>query len=377
MDFQPTSSQNQTPFNDQYFNYFNQTTSFQNQAFQSDSNDEADYQQLCALVANTNLQIFLLKRGQSNFRSNFQNRPSFGQNNSGFKPRPYFGKNSQRPSFHNNSNEGFQNQGFENNPNSVHNNHPNNSFQNKNRGFQNQGYNNQNNGFQKNQNFGFQQNHSQPSQQTQTQAPERLPIKSQKDDNDEEVIICHNWKGTNHYARECRAKNKTKIKDSTYYAQRVDELKKLENQEKQRALMAIHEPSVKYWPTSNDEAENEPAQSNFCFVAGVDITSRAPNVREQVWSMIYELVFSKTIFESHITKIEKSLEADLKTYHGTVVNFDIWKSELQTVQLTFGESTRTKSKLEGDVERKLEDYNHVLEQLNQTLIQKMDLELKN
>lgn len=50
-----TTSQNQTPFNDQNFNHFNQTTSFQNQSFQSDSNDEADYQQLCALVANINL----------------------------------------------------------------------------------------------------------------------------------------------------------------------------------------------------------------------------------------------------------------------------------------------------------------------------------
>nr|KAJ0189326.1 hypothetical protein LSAT_V11C800448330 [Lactuca sativa] len=42
--------------------------------------------------------------------------------------------------------------------------------------------------------------------------------------------------GTNHYARECRAKNKTKIKDSAYYAQRADELKKLENQEKQKTI---------------------------------------------------------------------------------------------------------------------------------------------
>ncbi|XP_052625928.1 uncharacterized protein LOC128132950 [Lactuca sativa] len=264
-----TTSQNQTPFNDQNFNHFNQTTSFQNQAFQSDSNDEADYQQL------------------------------------------------------------------------------------------------------------FQQNHSQPSQQAQTQTPERLPIKSQKDDSDEEVIICHNCKGTNHYARECRAKNKTKIKDSAYYAQRADELKKLENQEKQRALMAIHEPSVEYWPTSDDEAEHEPTQSKFCFVAGVEIPSRAPNVIEQVWSMISELGFSKTIFESHITKIETSLETDLKTYHDTMVNYDICKSELQTLQLKFGESTRTKSKLERDVERKSEDYNHVLEQLNQSLIQKRDLELKD
>ncbi|XP_052625651.1 uncharacterized protein LOC128132756 [Lactuca sativa] len=240
-----TTSQNQTPYNDQNFNHFNQTTSFQNQSFQSDSNDEADYQQLCALVANTNLQRFI-------------------------------------------------------------------------------------------------PNH-----------------------------------GTNHYARECRAKNKTKIKDSAYYAQRADELKKLENQEKQKALMAIHEPSVEYWPTSDDEADNEQAQSNFCFVVGVEIPSRAPNVIEQVWSMISELGFSKTIFESHITKIETSLETDLKTYHETMVNYDICKSELQTLQLKFGESTRTKSKLERDVERKSEDYNHVLEQLNQSLIQKRDLELKD
>nr|KAJ0200739.1 hypothetical protein LSAT_V11C600306770 [Lactuca sativa] len=398
-----TTSQNQTPYNDQNFNHFNQTTSFQNQSFQSDSNDEADYQQLCALVANTNLQRFIPNHGQSNFKPNFQTRPSFGQNNSsfqprpsfgqnnssfqprpsfgqnnsGFQPRPYFGQNSQRPSFQNNSNQGFQNQGFQNDPNSGHNHNPNNSFQNQNRGFQNQGYNNQNNGFQNNQNFGFQQNHSQPSQQTQTQAPERLPIKCQKDESDEEVIICHNCKGTNHYARECRAKNKTKIKDSAYYAQRADELKKLENQEKQKALMAIHEPSVEYWPTSDDEADNEQAQSNFCFVAGVEIPSRAPNVIEQVWYMISELGFSKTIFESHITKIETSLETDLKTYHDTMVNYDICKSELQTLQLKFGESTRTKSKLERDVERKSEDYNHVLEQLNQSLIQKRDLELKD
>ncbi|KAL7599843.1 hypothetical protein Lser_V15G25671 [Lactuca serriola] len=164
-----TSSQNQTPFNDQNFNHSNQTTSFQYQAFvnncfdQSDSNDEAYYQQLCALVANTNLQRFLPNHGQSKLRPNFQNKPSFrqnnsgfqpitssGQNNSSFQPRPYFGQNSQRPSFHNNSNQGFQNQELQNNPNSGHNNNLNNSFQNQNRGFQNQGYNNQNNGFQNN-----------------------------------------------------------------------------------------------------------------------------------------------------------------------------------------------------------------------------------
>nr|KAJ0222620.1 hypothetical protein LSAT_V11C200090080 [Lactuca sativa] len=33
--------------------------------------------------------------------------------------------------------------------------------------------------------------------------------------------------------------------------------------------MAIHEPSVEYWPTSDDKADNEQAQSNFCFVADV------------------------------------------------------------------------------------------------------------
>ncbi|KAL4557872.1 hypothetical protein LXL04_036066 [Taraxacum kok-saghyz] len=105
--------------------------------------------------------------------------------------------------------------------------------------------------------------------------------------------------------------------------------------------------------------------------------SRAPNVIEQVWSMISELGFSKTIFQSHITKIEKSLEADLKKYHDTMVNSDICKSELQTLQLKFGELTRTKTILERDVERKSEDYNHVLKQLNNALIQKRDLELKN
>ncbi|KAI3788195.1 hypothetical protein L2E82_00926 [Cichorium intybus] len=105
--------------------------------------------------------------------------------------------------------------------------------------------------------------------------------------------------------------------------------------------------------------------------------SRAPNVIEQVWSMISELGFSKTIFESHISKIEKSLEADLKKYHDTVVNSEIFKCELQTLQLKFAELTRTRTKLERDVERKSEDYNHVFEQLNQSLIQKKELELKN
>ncbi|XP_052620939.1 uncharacterized protein LOC128127406 [Lactuca sativa] len=210
-----TTSQNQTPFNDQNFNHFNQTTSFQNQAFQSDSNDEADYQQL------------------------------------------------------------------------------------------------------------FQQNHSQPSQQAQTQTPERLPIKSQKDDSDEEVIICHNCKGTNHYARECRAKNKTKIKDSAYYAQRADELKKLENQEKQRALMAIHEPSVEYWPTSDDEAEHEPTQSNFCFVAGVEIPSRAPNVIEQLTDSLKQINSLETenkrlIWNMDSIKVARKLSDDIFTKANTL-----------------------------------------------------------
>ncbi|XP_052622352.1 uncharacterized protein LOC128127716 [Lactuca sativa] len=210
-----TTSQNQTPFNDQNFNHFNQTTSFQNQAFQFDSNDEADYQQL------------------------------------------------------------------------------------------------------------FQQNHSQPSQQAQTQTPERLPIKSQKDDSDEEVIICHNCKGTNHYARECRAKNKTKIKDSAYYAQRADELKKLENQEKQRALMAIHEPSVEYWPTSDDEAEHEPTQSNFCFVAGVEIPSRAPNVIEQLTDSLKQINSLETenkrlIWNMDSIKVARKLSDDIFTKANTL-----------------------------------------------------------
>ncbi|KAL7586646.1 hypothetical protein Lser_V15G40445 [Lactuca serriola] len=210
-----TTSQNQTPFNDQNFNHFNQTTSFQNQVFQSDSNDEVDYQQL------------------------------------------------------------------------------------------------------------FQQNHSQPSQQTQSQTPERLPIKSQKDDSDEEVIICHNCKGTNHYARECRAKNKTKIKDSAYYAQRADELKKLENQEKQRALMAIHEPSVEYWPTSDDEAEHEPTQSNFCFVAGVEIPSRAPNVIEQLTDSLKQINSLETenkrlIWNMDSIKVARKLSDDIFTKANTL-----------------------------------------------------------
>nr|KAJ0202111.1 hypothetical protein LSAT_V11C600325740 [Lactuca sativa] len=356
-----TTSQNQTPFNDQDFNHFNQTTSFQNQAFQSDSNDEADYQQLCALVANTNLQRFLLNHDETfktdhlldkitqvfnlnlTLEKSLKDLPSITTQTMVFKTRDFktipthviiiiqitrFPKLrlqqskqwvSKQPKFW-----------IPTKPFSAFPTNP-------------------------------------------TQALERLPVKSQKDKSDEEVIICHNCKGINHYARECRAKNKTKIKDSTYYAQRVDKLKKMENQEKQRALMAIHEPS----PISNDEPDNEPAQSNFCFVVSVDIHSIAPNVIEQVCSMISELGFSKTIFESHITKIEKSLEADLKTYRDTMVNYDIYKSELQTLQLKFGESTRTKSKLERDVERKSEDYNHVLEQLNQTLIQKRDLEQKN
>jgi hypothetical protein len=60
-----------------------------------------------------------------------------------------------------------------------------------------------------------------------------------------------------------------------------------------------------------------------------------------------------------------------------MVSSDICKSELQTLQLKFGESTRLRNILERDIERKSEDYNHVLEQLNQSLIQKKDLEQKN
>nr|KAJ0188972.1 hypothetical protein LSAT_V11C800453990 [Lactuca sativa] len=202
--------------------------------------------------------------------------------------------------------------GFQNDPNSGHNHNPNNNFQNQNGGFQNQGYNNQNNGFQNNQNFGFQQNYSQPSQQTQTQEPERLPVKSQKDESDEEVIICHNCKGKNHYARECRAKNKTKIKDSAYYAQRADELKKLENQEKQRTLMAIHEQSLEYWPTFDDEVDNELGQSNFCFVAGVDIPSRAPGVLEQLKQDFQESTDKYNVLNEKLTDSLKQINS-LKT----------------------------------------------------------------
>ncbi|KAL4582121.1 hypothetical protein LXL04_006662 [Taraxacum kok-saghyz] len=359
-----TSSQNQTSFNDQTSNHFNQT-SFQNQAFlnnsfdQSDLNDEADYQQLCALVANTNLQRFLPNHGQSNFKPNFQNRPSFGhnnsgfqprppsvQNNSGFQPRPYFGQNSQRPSFQNNSNQGFQN----NHNSSHHNNNQNNSFQN--RGFQNQGYNNQNNGFQNNQNFGFQQNPSQPSQQIQTQAPERLPIKSQKDESDEEVIICHKCKGTNHYARECRAKNKTKVKDSAYYAHKADELKKLENQEKQKALMAIHKPSMEYWPTSDDEADSDPIQSNFCFIVGVDKPSRAPNVIEQALIQKKDLELKN---QSIITSETK----------------DVLEMEILQLKQNFQESTEKYKTLNEKLIDSLKQFNF-LESENKRLIWNMD-----
>ncbi|KAI3767355.1 hypothetical protein L2E82_17450 [Cichorium intybus] len=105
--------------------------------------------------------------------------------------------------------------------------------------------------------------------------------------------------------------------------------------------------------------------------------SRAPYVIDQVWSMISDLGLSKTPFESHMTKIENSLKADLKLYHDTIVKSDICKSELQTLQLRFGESTRTRDKLERDVERKSEEYNHVLEQLNEALKQKKDLEIQN
>ncbi|KAI3779250.1 hypothetical protein L2E82_08878 [Cichorium intybus] len=105
--------------------------------------------------------------------------------------------------------------------------------------------------------------------------------------------------------------------------------------------------------------------------------SRAPYVIDQVWSMISEIGLSRTPFESHMTKIENSLKADLKLYHDTIVKSDIYKSELQTLQLRFGESTKTRDKLERDVERKSEEYNHVLDQLNEALKQKRDLEIKN
>ncbi|KAI3779044.1 hypothetical protein L2E82_08486 [Cichorium intybus] len=105
--------------------------------------------------------------------------------------------------------------------------------------------------------------------------------------------------------------------------------------------------------------------------------SRAPYVIDQVWSMISEIGLSRTPFESHMTKIENSLKADLKLYHDTIVKSDIYKSELQTLQLRFGESTKTRDKLERDVERKSEEYNHVLDQLNEALKQKKDLEIKN
>nr|KAJ0194590.1 hypothetical protein LSAT_V11C800405810 [Lactuca sativa] len=137
--------------------------------------------------------------------------------------------------------------------------------------------------------------------------------------------------------------------------------------------MAIHELS----PTSDDEADNELTHSNFFFVVGVVIPSRAPNIIEQVWSMISELGFSKTIFESHITKIEKSLEVDLKTYHDTMVNFNICKSVTNLATQIWRINKNKKTKLEREVERKLEEHNHILEQLNRTLIQKRDLEQKN
>ncbi|KAI3708855.1 hypothetical protein L2E82_38363 [Cichorium intybus] len=321
-----TSSQNQTHFPDQSQIDLNQNQAFlSNPCDLSDPNNEADYHQLCALVANTNLERFL-----PHHRPNFQQRSTFGQN--------------------------FQNRGFQNNNNSY----------------------NQNNGFQNNQNSGFQQNHSKPSQQKQTQTSERPPVKSQKADNnddDDDVIICHKCKGLNHYARDCRAK--IKVKDSAYYAQKAEELKKQEKKAKQKALMAFHEPSVEYWPTSDDETDTEPAQSNFCFMADNEPTTRAPYVIDQVWSMISDLGLSRTSFESHMTKIENSLKADLRLYHDTIVKSDIYKSELQTLQLRFGESTRTRDKLERDIERKSEENNHILEQLNEALKQKRDLEIKN
>ncbi|KAI3790422.1 hypothetical protein L2E82_03445 [Cichorium intybus] len=141
--------------------------------------------------------------------------------------------------------------------------------------------------------------------------------------------------------------------------------------------MAFHKPSVEYWPTSDDETDTEPAQSNFCFMADNEPTTRAPYVIDQVWSMISDLGLSKTPFESHMTKIENSLKADLRLYHDTIVKSDIYKSELQTLQLRFGESTRTRDKLERNIERKSEENNHILEQLNEALKQKRDLEIKN
>ncbi|KAI3691382.1 hypothetical protein L2E82_49739 [Cichorium intybus] len=78
-----------------------------------------------------------------------------------------------------------------------------------------------------------------------------------------------------------------------------------------------------------------------------------------------------------MTKIENSLKADLRLYHDTIVKSDIYKSELQTLQLRFGESTRIRDKLERDIERKSEENNHILEQLNEALKQKRDLEIKN
>ncbi|KAI3752793.1 hypothetical protein L2E82_24830 [Cichorium intybus] len=224
---------------------------------------------------------------------------------------------------------------------------------------------------------GSQQNYSKPSQQKQTQASERPPVKSQKADNnvdDDDVIICHKCKGLNHYARDCRAK--VKVKDSAYYAQKAEELKKQEKKAKQKALMAFYEPSVEHWPTSDDETDTEPAQSNFCFMADNEPTTRAPYVIDQVWSMISDLGLSRTPFESHMTKIENSLKADLRLYHDTIVKSDIYKSELQTLQLRFGKSTRTRDKLERDIERKSEENNHILEQLNEALKQKRDLEIK-
>lgn len=62
-----------------------------------------------------------------------------------------------------------------------------------------------------------------------------------------------------------------------------------------------------------------------------------------------------------MTKIEKSLQADLKHYHDTMVNMDICKFESKTLQLTFGESTRWISILKRDVEQISEDYAYVLE----------------
>ncbi|XP_052627253.1 uncharacterized protein LOC128133754 [Lactuca sativa] len=76
--------------------------------------------------------------------------------------------------------------------------------------------------------------------------------------------------------------------------------------------MAIHEPSVEYWPTSDDEADNEQAQSNFCFVAGVEIPSRAPNVIEQLKQDFQESTDKYNILNEKLTDSLKQINS-LKT----------------------------------------------------------------